>query len=155
MSDLGAEEISDMTTESQTVITNETLAESVNILNDLVEHATINLDVNSPVMLTNENAANLNNYKNAFFTIFELSEEELNRIEEHMKNKIVHHGENFLQQHETLKSNYEKFKIEYEQRFIELEADFNESQSKLGIELKNAQLYRIKASENGKRILSI
>ena len=146
MSEFGAEQVSEMTTESSMQLLSNVAdeiqqqhqqAESVNILGDIGGEN------------SQEHGAQLNSYKRAFFTIFELSDDELNKIEEHVRHKIVHNGENFLQQHDTLRGNYEKFKIEYEQRFVELEADFNESQSKLGAELKNAQLFRIKANENG------
>lgn len=88
-------------------------------------------------------------YKRAFYTLFELTDEDLNKIEDHIKQKIIQNGENFLQKHDALQSSYEKFKIEYEQRFIELESEFTECQTKLSIESKNSHLYQIKANENG------
>ena len=138
--------LSDANPNHNVIANKDALAESVHVLNDLVDNSTANLETTET---TTHLEQNLNNYRKAFNTIFELSEDELNRIEEHVRNKILHNGENFLQQHENLRVNYEKFKIEYEQRFIELEADFNESQNKLGIELKNSHVYRTKATENG------
>ncbi|CAF0709464.1 unnamed protein product [Brachionus calyciflorus] len=93
------------------------------------------------------------NYKRAFFTMFELTDEELNKIEEHLKEKIVSHAENFLQKHDYLQTSYEKFKIECEQRFIELEAEYTECQNKLTIESKNAHLYQIKSTENEDKLM--
>lgn len=92
------------------------------------------------------------NYKRAFQTIFELTDEELNKIEDHLRQKIVQNGENFLQKHDNLQRDYEKIKIEFEQRFIELETEFNECQIKLSTESKNAHLYQIKATENGMKL---
>jgi hypothetical protein len=88
-------------------------------------------------------------YKQMLSTIFDLSDDDLQSVAEHVRDKLVRNGESFLQQHDNLRAAYEKFKIEYEQRFIELESDFNECQSKLTVESKNSYLFRLKANENG------
>jgi len=168
MSDILAEQDSEMNTDmsvnvnvpsaagllSSESLTNQSgLASNKEALSEIIVDNTpyLNLDTNEPPSsLTSEN---YNSYRKAFNVIFELSDDEIGKIEEHVRNKIVNNGENFLQQHESLKANYEKFKIEYEQRFIELEADFNESQTKLGLELKNSHTFRLKATENGKKFL--
>jgi hypothetical protein len=163
MSDILAEQDSEMNTDMNVnlnvplvgsiteTLTNQSGLASKEALSEVIVDNSpfLNLDTNEPSSL-NEN---YNSYKKAFNVIFELSDDEIGKIEEHVRNKIINNGENFLQQHETLKANYEKFKIEYEQRFIELEADFNESQTKLGLELKNSHTFRLKATENGKKCL--
>jgi len=159
MSDTLAEQDSEMNTDSNVninmpltfmsdTLVNQSIAPSKETLSEIIVDNTtfLNLETNESSVNANEN---LNSYKKAFSVIFELSDDELGKIEEHVRNKILNNGENFLQQHEHLKANYEKFKIEYEQRFIELEADFNESQTKLGLELKNSHTYKLKATENG------
>ena len=135
---------------SETLTNQSGLASNKEALSEIIVDNSpfLNLDTNEPPSSLSEN---YNSYKKAFNVIFELSDDEIGKIEEHVRNKIVNNGENFLQQHESLKANYEKFKIEYEQRFIELEADFNESQTKLGLELKNSHTFRLKATENGKK----
>jgi len=150
MSDIIAEQVSEMNADS-----NANTNASLTLMTDALV-SDFNAD-NTPFMNieANESRANenLNSYKRAFSVIFELSDDELGKIEDHVRSKILNNGENFLQQHETLKGNYEKFKIEYEQRFIELEADFNESQTKLGLELKSSHTYKLKATENGELCL--
>jgi hypothetical protein len=103
---------------------------------------------------SNEAAYSLN-YKRSFNKIFELTDDELNLIEETLRNKIIKNGENFIQQNDNLRITYEKLKIECEQRFVELESEYNECQSKLSVESKNSFLFRKKADENGKLRVSI
>ena len=88
----------------------------------------------------------------SFNKIFELNDNELNMIEEHLRQKLIKNGENFISQHDSLKIDYEKFKIECEQRFIELESEFNECQSKLVVESEKAHLYKIKSDENDEKL---
>jgi hypothetical protein len=107
-----------------------------------------------PIVIANEQqaAASISgsNYKQMLSTIFELTDEDLSRVEEHLREKLVRNGENFMQQYDTLRANYEKCTIEYQQRFLELESEFNECQNKLAAESKNAYLFKLKSNENGK-----
>jgi hypothetical protein len=108
------------------------------------------LDVDNPIesIISNEF-----NDKRALNVIFELTDDELNKLEEHFRQKLQKNGGNFLQQHEQLKTSYEKFKIEYQQQFMDLESEYNECQTKLATETKNSHLFRIKANENGNNSL--
>jgi hypothetical protein len=92
------------------------------------------------------------NYKQMLSTIFELTDEDLLRVEEHLREKLVRNGENFMHQHDNLRANYEKCTIEYQQRFLELESEFTECQNKLAVESKNAYLFKLKSNENGNLI---
>ena len=98
---------------------------------------------------TEQPSLNESTRKRAFSDILELDDDELSKVEEHLKNKIVKNCENFLHKHDQLRASYEKFKIEYEQRFIELEAEYIECQTRLEAESKNCHLFQLKASENG------
>lgn len=120
------------------------------------EENTQNLDdpmtVTSPSAFLNVHTEDSNpssDYKRIFYTIFDLSDEEMSKIEDHLREKISSHGESFLQKYDNLQAVYEKFKIECEQRFIELESEYTECQSKLSVESKNAHLYLTKSTENG------
>ena len=111
----------------------------------------LTLENNSALLVSNDEQQNqLISYKQMLSIIFELTDEDLAKVEEHLRDKLIRNGEIFLQQHDTLRSNYEKFKIEYEQRFVDLESEFNECQNKLTQESKNSYLFRQKANENGK-----
>lgn len=129
--------------------------DNLHILNPFDEN-TQNLDdpttVTSPSAFLNVNTDDPNpasDYKRVFYSIFELNDEELAKIEDHLREKLQSHGENFLQKYDNLQASYEKFKIECEQRFIELESEYTECQAKLSIESKNAHLYHSKSAENG------
>ena len=93
-------------------------------------------------LIPNENTA-----KRAINTILELSDDELNKIEEHLKTKIIRNSENFFNQYENLR---EKLKIEFEQQFLELETKYNECRIKLESESRNSHLNQTKANEFGK-----
>lgn len=93
-------------------------------------------------LIPNENAA-----KRAINTILELSDDELNKIEEDLKNKIIRNSEIFFNQYENLR---EKLKIEFEQQFLELETKYNECRIKLESESPNSHLNQTKANEFGK-----
>ena len=93
-------------------------------------------------LIPNENTA-----KRAINTILELSDDELNKIEEDLKNKIIRNSENFFNQYENLR---EKLKIEFEQQFLELETKYNECRIKLESESPNSHLNQTKANEFGK-----
>jgi hypothetical protein len=43
----------------------------------------------------------------------QLNDNELNSINDDLRQKILNNQEEFFNKHETLKNNYEKFKIEY------------------------------------------
>jgi hypothetical protein len=101
---------------------------------------------NSSEINLNETTNNIIS-KRAINTILELSEDELNRIEDYLKLKIIKNSENFLNQFDNLRATSEKLKIEYEQQFIELEAEYNECQTKLESESRNSHLNQIKANE--------
>lgn len=88
--------------------------------------------------------------KPKFNTIFNLSDDELNKLDKSLKEKLTENGENFIQQHDNLRIVYEKFKIECEQRFIDLEAEYTECQAKLATELESSYYNKQKATENGK-----
>ena len=96
-------------------------------------------------LIPNENTA-----KRAINTILELSDDELNKIEEHLKTKIIRNSENFFNQYENLRASSEKLKIEFEQHFLELEAEYNECRIKLESESRNSHLNQTKANEFGK-----
>ena len=93
-------------------------------------------------LIPNENTA-----KRAINTILELSDDELNKIEEDLKNKIIRNSEIFFNQYENLR---EKLKIEFEQQFLELETKYNECRIKLESESPNSHLNQTKANEFGK-----
>ena len=59
--------------------------------------------------------------QNVLAVLFELEDIEIARLEENLRQKLVKNAENFVQQHDLLRSNFEKLKIETEQRFVELE----------------------------------
>jgi len=101
-------------------------------------------NASSEMNLTEKNSINT---KRAINTILDLSEDELNRIEDYLRLKIVKNSENFLNQYDNLRATGEKLKIEYEQQFLELEAEYNECQTKLESESRNAHLNQIKANE--------
>jgi hypothetical protein len=88
-------------------------------------------------------------HKKALGVIFELDEDELQKLDELLRGKLLRNGELFLQQHENLKISYEKFKIECEQRFLELESDYNQSQTRLKQELENSYLCKNRLTEIG------
>ena len=100
-----------------------------------------------------EETSSLND-KRSFNKLFELTDDDLNLIEENLRLKIIKNGENFIQQSDAVRISYDKFKIECEQRFIELESEFNECQSKLSVESKNSFLYKKKNDENGRFFVS-
>lgn len=93
---------------------------------------------------------NENTTKRAINTILELSDDELNKIEEHLQTKIIRNSENFFNQYENLRASSEKLKIEFEQHFLELEAEYNECRIKLESESRNSHLNQTKANEFGK-----
>ncbi|RNA44217.1 nucleo TPR isoform X1 [Brachionus plicatilis] len=135
--------------------------DNLQLLNPFDEN-TQNLDdpiaVTSPSGFLNVNTDDPNptsDYKRVFHTIFELTDDELAKIEDHLKDKIQSHGENFLQKYDNLQANYEKFKIECEQRFIELESEYTECQNKLSFESKNAHLYQTKSTENEDKVVTL
>ena len=87
--------------------------------------------------------------KQAIGSILELSEDELNRIEETLRSKIMKNSDNFMQKYDSLRVTSEKTRIEYEQHFIELESVYTQCQSRLENELKSSYFYKTKAAENG------
>lgn len=107
----------------------------------VVETASMEVNQASVVGMTDK--------QNVLAVLFELEDNEIARLEENLRQKLVKNAENFVQQHDLLRSNFEKLKIETEQRFVELEAEFTECQAKLSVEAKNAHLYKLKANENG------
>lgn len=88
--------------------------------------------------------------KHALNVMLELGEEELIKIEENIRKKILKNGESFMQKYDEMRAANEKVKVEYEQHFIELESTFVETQSKLETELKNSYLNQSKSTEHGK-----
>lgn len=83
----------------------------------------------------------------SFNAVFNLDDEELNRLEPTLKQKLIENGENFIQQYDNLRIAHERLKTEYEQRFMELEADYTECKSKLAAELESSYLFKAKAGE--------
>lgn len=125
-------------------------------MQNFFEENTQNLDdpitLTSPSAFLNVNTDDSNpssDYKRIFYTLFDMSDQEIAKIEDHLREKILSHGESFLHKYDNLQAVYEKFKIECEQRFIELESDYTECQNKLRFESKNAHLYLTKSTENG------
>ena len=98
---------------------------------------------------TNGCSSNSVNIKRAINTILELSDDELNRIEEHLRSKIIKNSENFLNQFDNLRASNEKLKIEFEQHFLDLEAEYKECRAKLESESKSNHLNQMKANEFG------
>ena len=110
------------------------------------------IETNNKLLKINTNEdplINNTNCKQAIHTILELNEEELVKIEENLRNKILKNGENFLQKYDLVRADNEKIKIEFEQNFAELESSYIDLQSKFETELKNSHLYQAKANENG------
>jgi hypothetical protein len=101
------------------------------------------------VDLNETNVCNRVNIKRAINTILELSDEELNRIEENLRFKIIKNSENFLNQFDNLRASNEKLKIEFEQHFLDLEAEYKECRAKLESESKSNHLNQMKANEFG------
>lgn len=96
-----------------------------------------------------DGVSNYASCKQAIQTMLELSEEELAKIEERLRCKILKNGENFMQKFDTLRADAEKTKIEYEQHFSEMESGYVETQTKFEAELKKSLLFQAKANENG------
>lgn len=88
----------------------------------------------------------------SFNAVFNLDDDELNKLDAALKQKLVENGENFIQQHDNLRIAHERLKAEYEQRFVELETDYNECKDKLAVELESSYLYRTKANEFDERV---
>ena len=80
-----------------------------------------------------------------------MQDDEIDRIEEHLRSKLIENGEKFYLKYENLRISNEKYTIENEQRFVELEAEYNECQQKLGVESKNAHMYKLQADQNEER----
>lgn len=93
--------------------------------------------------------------RSSFNVIFNLAEDELERLEPALKQKLIENGENYIQQHDNLRINYERLKTEFEQRFMDLDAEYSECKSKLATELESSYLYKTKANDFGTRIHSI
>ncbi len=98
---------------------------------------------------TSEELADLTSCKKAINTLLELSDDELMRIEENLRMKILRNGECFMQKFDCMQADHEKVKIEYEQNFKEMETMYIETQVKFESELKNAHLFQAKVNENG------
>ena len=90
--------------------------------------------------------------RSSFNVIFNLAEDELERLEPALKQKLIENGENYIQQHDNLRINYERLKTEFEQRFMDLDAEYSECKSKLAAELESSYLYKTKANDFGTRI---
>lgn len=88
----------------------------------------------------------------SFNAVFNLNDDELEKLDPTLKQKLVENGENFIQQHDNLRIAHERLKAEYEQRFLELESDYNECKDKLAVELESSYLYKTKASEFDDRL---
>ena len=91
--------------------------------------------------------------KHAVNVMLELGEEELIKIEENIRKKILKNGESFMQKYDEMRAANEKVKVEYEQHFIELESTYIDTQSKLETELKNSYLNQSKSTEHGMKII--
>ena len=87
--------------------------------------------------------------KQAVHTMLDLSDQELAKIEEHLRVKILKNGESFMNKYDSMRADGEKVKVEYEQHFAELEATYLETQTKFETELNNSNLYQAKATGNG------
>jgi len=87
------------------------------------------------------------NMKRAVQTILELSEDELNKLDEHLRCKLMKNSENFLNQFDNLRASCEKLKIEYEQHFLELESEYNECRTKFELESRQSHLNQQKVNE--------
>lgn len=117
------------------------------------EYITLNNETSGGHLNNNESnscsGTNSVNTKRAINTILELSEDELNKIEEHLRFKIVKNSENFLTQFDSLRASSEKLKIEFEQHFVELENEYTQCRIKLESESKSNHLNQTKANEFG------
>jgi len=87
------------------------------------------------------------NMKRAVQTILELNEDELNKLDEHLRCKLMKNSENFLNQFDNLRASCEKLKIEYEQHFLELESEYNECRTKFELESRQSHLNQQKVNE--------
>ncbi len=141
------EQINYTNQENQNLESGETQsAASLPLLNSLEQHT----DASN----NNTNNETLNKQK-ILNVIFHLSEEEIDRIEDHLREKLIENGERYVQDHDQLRSTHERLRIEYQQRLIELESEFVENQEKLSTESKNAHLYRLKSNENEEKLNTI
>jgi hypothetical protein len=128
--------------------------QSINDNNDIMTMVT----EDNPLVLSeaNEQSSASNqlsfNPKKALNLIFNLQDDEIDRIEEHLRSKLMENGEKFYLKYENLRISNEKYTIENEQRFVELEAEYNECQQKLGVESKNAHMYKLQADQNEERL---
>ncbi len=98
---------------------------------------------------TSEELADLTSCKRAINTLLELNDDELMKIEENLRMKILKNGECFMQKFDCMQADMEKVKTEYEQNFKEMEAMYIETQVKFESELKNAHLFQARVNENG------
>ena len=96
-----------------------------------------------------DGVSNYASCKRAIQTMLELSEEELAKIEERLRCKILKNGESFMQKYDTLRADAEKNKIEYEQNFVEMENSYIETRNKCEAELEKSMLFQAKANEHG------
>lgn len=91
----------------------------------------------------------------SFNAVFNLNDDELEKLDPALKQKLVENGENFIQQYDNLRITHERLKAEYEQRFVELESDYNECKDKLAAELESSYLHRTKANEFDERVMQL
>lgn len=112
-------------------------------------NASLNLTTTS---VASDELSKLNSYefKKEINKIFELDNDELAKIEEHIRMKILRNASNFMHKYDCLRADNEKIKVEYEQYFKELETNYFEAQAKFDAEMKNAHIHQSRAIENGK-----
>jgi hypothetical protein len=102
------EQINYTNQENQNLESGETQsAASLPLLNSLEQHT----DASN----NNTNNETLNKQK-ILNVIFHLSEEEIDRIEDHLREKLIENGERYVQDHDQLRSTHERLRIEYQHR---------------------------------------